>query len=208
MYVDQSLRVFVYAADPLSQAGITALLRGRDGLSLVDGTEVDLADVALVVVDAVDAATVRVLGAVQRDRTPGGRPRIVLVVSEIDPAGAAEALRAGAAGIVRRAAVTADGLVSAIGSVASGEGVVPSDLLDGLLRRPAEPPPTTGFGRPTEREVKVLRLLSEGCDTREVARALSYSERTVKNVIQDVTRRFGLRNRSHAVAFAVREGLI
>jgi DNA-binding NarL/FixJ family response regulator len=206
---DQTLRVFVYAADPLSQAGITALLRGRGGLRLVDGTEVDLADVALVVVDTVDAATVRVLGAVQRDRTPGGRPRIVLVVSEIDPAGAAEALQAGAAGIVRRATVTADGLVSAIGSVASGEGVVPSDLLAGLLRRrPAEPPPAAGFGRPTEREVQVLRLLSEGCDTREVARMLSYSERTVKNVIQDVTRRFGLRNRSHAVAFALREGLI
>jgi len=208
MDVDQSLRVFVYAADPLSQAGITALLRGRDGLSLVDGTEVDLADVALVVVDAVDAATVRVLGAVQRDRTPGGRPRIVLVVSEIDPAGAAEALRAGAAGIVRRAAVTADGLVSAIGSVASGEGVVPSDLLDGLLRRPAEPPPTAGFGRPTEREVKVLRLLSEGCDTREVARALSYSERTVKNVLHDVVTKLNAKTRSQAVAFAIREGLI
>jgi DNA-binding NarL/FixJ family response regulator len=208
MDVDQSLRVFVYAADPLSQAGITALLRGRGGLHIVDGTEVDLADVALVVVDTVDAATVRVLGAVQRDRTPGGRPRIVLVVSEIDPAGAAEALRAGAAGIVRRATVTADGLVSAIGSVASGEGVVPSDLLDGLLRRRPAPPPATGFSRPTEREVQVLRLLSEGCDTREVARMLSYSERTVKNVIQDVTRRFGLRNRSHAVAFALREGLI
>jgi DNA-binding NarL/FixJ family response regulator len=217
MDVDQSLRVFVYAADPLSQAGITALLRAASlrggGLSLVDGTEVDLADVALVVVDAVDAATVRVLGAVQRDRTPGGRPRSVLVVSEIDPAGAAEALRAGAAGIVRRAAVTADGLVSAIGSVAAGEGVVPSDLLEGLLRRRPggdirQAPPVAGFGRPTEREVQVLRLLSEGCDTREVARMLSYSERTVKNVIQDVTRRFGLRNRSHAVAFALREGLI
>ncbi|MEV4509127.1 LuxR C-terminal-related transcriptional regulator [Dactylosporangium sp. NPDC049525] len=208
MDVDQSLRVFVYAADPLSQAGITALLRGRGGLRLVDGTEVDLADVALVVVDTVDAATVRVLGAVQRDRIPGGRPRIVLVVSEIDPAGAAEALQAGAAGIVRRATVTADGLVSAIGSVASGEGVVPSDLLDGLLRRRPAEPPAAAFGRPTEREVQVLRLLSEGCDTREVARMLSYSERTVKNVIQDVTRRFGLRNRSHAVAFALREGLI
>jgi DNA-binding CsgD family transcriptional regulator len=61
---------------------------------------------------------------------------------------------------------------------------------------------------PSDRELRVLRLLSEGCDTREIAHRLCYSERTVKNVIQDVTRRFGLRNRSHAVAFALRQGLI
>jgi DNA-binding NarL/FixJ family response regulator len=200
--------VFVYAADPLSQAGITALLRGSGPVRLVDTADVDLADVALVVVDGIDATALRVVGAVQRDRTADGRPRIVLVVTDIDAAGATEALRAGAAGIVRRSSVTAEGLLSAITSVASGEAVVPSDLLGGLIHRSTGGSTMTAFARPTDREVQVLRLLSEGCDTREVAKVLSYSERTVKNVIQDVTRRFGLRNRSHAVAFALREGLI
>ena len=37
---------------------------------------------------------------------------------------------------------------------------------------------------------------------------LAYSERTVKNVIHDITARHQLRNRSHAVAYAVRQGLI
>jgi DNA-binding NarL/FixJ family response regulator len=37
---------------------------------------------------------------------------------------------------------------------------------------------------------------------------MSYSERTVKNVLHDITTGLQLRNRSHAVAYALREGLI
>jgi DNA-binding CsgD family transcriptional regulator len=60
----------------------------------------------------------------------------------------------------------------------------------------------------TQREIDVLKLVAEGLNTGEIARRLSYSERTIKNVIHDVTARFRLRNRSHAVAYAMREGLI
>ena len=42
----------------------------------------------------------------------------------------------------------------------------------------------------------------------EIATELCYSERTVKNVIHEVTSRLRVRNRAHAVAFALREGLI
>jgi DNA-binding NarL/FixJ family response regulator len=64
------------------------------------------------------------------------------------------------------------------------------------------------FSGLSEREVDVLRLVADGCDTAEIARSLCYSERTVKNVIHDVTSRLRLRNRSHAVAYAMRQGLI
>jgi DNA-binding NarL/FixJ family response regulator len=58
------------------------------------------------------------------------------------------------------------------------------------------------------REVAVLRLLADGFDTAEVARALCWSERTVKNAVHDITTRLRLRNRTHAVAYALRRGLI
>ena len=64
------------------------------------------------------------------------------------------------------------------------------------------------FSGLTEREAAVLRLLADGYDTAEVGRRLFYSERTVKNIIHDVTSRLELRNRAHAVAYAIREGLI
>ena len=41
-----------------------------------------------------------------------------------------------------------------------------------------------------------------------VGRRLFFSERTVKNIIHDVTSRLDLRNRTHAVAYAIRQGLI
>jgi DNA-binding NarL/FixJ family response regulator len=58
------------------------------------------------------------------------------------------------------------------------------------------------------READILRLVADGLDTNEIATSLSYSERTVKNVLHDVTSRLQLRNRSHAVAYALRQGMI
>jgi DNA-binding NarL/FixJ family response regulator len=60
----------------------------------------------------------------------------------------------------------------------------------------------------TDREIKVLKLLADGQDTAEVGRRLFYSERTVKNIVHDVTSRLNLRNRTQAVAYALRQGLI
>ena len=54
----------------------------------------------------------------------------------------------------------------------------------------------------------MLRLAADGLDTEEIAHHLAYSQRTVTNVFHDITCRFHLRNRTHAVAYAIREGLI
>jgi DNA-binding NarL/FixJ family response regulator len=58
------------------------------------------------------------------------------------------------------------------------------------------------------REVEVLRLLADGIDTLEIAQQLSYSERTVRNIIHGMLTRMKLRNRVHAVAYALRNGVI
>ena len=66
----------------------------------------------------------------------------------------------------------------------------------------------TSFTGLATREIEVLRLVADGFGTSEIAHQLSYSERTVKNVLHDITTRLQLRNRSHAVAYALRQGLI
>ena len=97
---------------------------------------------------------------------------------------------------------------------AAGDGTLPSDLLGrllqqvGRLQRQVLAPRGLSFSGLSEREVNVLRLVAEGLDTGEIATRMSYSERTIKNVIHDATTRLQLRNRSQAVAYAMREGLI
>jgi len=203
--------VLVIATDPLSRAGTVSQLREAAGIHLVDDGQLDGGDiVALVVADEVDAEATRTVRLLRRR----GVERIVLLVSRLDDKGLLSAVEAGIAGVLRRSQATPHQLGAAIRSVAAGEGTVPPDLLGrlldqvGHLQQQVLAPRGLTFSGLTEREVSVLRLLAEGFDTGEVGHRLYYSDRTIKNIIHDVTSRLDLRNRTHAVAYAIKQGLI
>jgi DNA-binding NarL/FixJ family response regulator len=206
----ERIPVFVFARDQISQLGMATQLRGQPAIHLVEEVDVDAARVALVIADEVDTETARVIQAIQRN----GCPRVVAVVTKVDDAGLLAAVEAGTCAIVRRADARTDVLIDAVRSADAGDGTIPPDLLGRLLDHVSHlqatvlAPRGLSFSGLTTREVDVLRLLADGYDTTEVASSLSYSERTVKNVVADVTRRHGLRNRTHAVAYALRQGLI
>jgi DNA-binding NarL/FixJ family response regulator len=201
--------VHVCAADPLSRVGITSQLRRAQGFGIVDG---ELPDdvVALVVAEELDNPTLGVM----RSLHGRGVRRILLLVSRVDDRGLLAAAEAGVTGVLRRSEATAGNLSAAIRSAAAGEGTLPPDLLGRLLRQVGQlqrqvlSPRGLTFSGLTEREAAVVRLLADGYDTSEIAGRLFYSERTVKNIIHDITSRLELRNRTHAVAYAIREGLI
>jgi DNA-binding NarL/FixJ family response regulator len=119
------------------------------------------------------------------------------------------ALQAGAVGYLRKDELTPETLSSAVRAAADGTGVVAPEMLEHLLAKlPENNEPKPAPARLTDREQQVLALIAAGHPTREVALELSYSERTVKNVLHDVVTKLNARSRSQAVAFAVREGLI
>jgi DNA-binding CsgD family transcriptional regulator len=60
----------------------------------------------------------------------------------------------------------------------------------------------------TEREQRVLAMIAEGREVREMARELAVAERTVKGTISIVLMKLGARNRPHAVALGVRAGYL
>jgi DNA-binding NarL/FixJ family response regulator len=134
--------------------------------------------------------------------------RVLVCSSDCGEDAVLAALQAGAVGYLRKDTLTTESLVAAVKAAANGAGVMERELLGSLLRGRSLDAPRGNGTRLTDREQQVLALIADGHPTREVALQLSYSERTVKNVLHDVVTKLNARSRSQAVAFAVREGLI
>lgn len=219
----ERIPVWVKALDPLSQFGLVYALRQRPEIALISDAGLAALQqsqspdqrpappvVALVAVDSLDAGAVQVL----RAATQRGCRRMVLIGSTIDDDALMTAVELGVSGVLRRTEATADRIVHLLQVAAAGDASLPRDLLGRLLgqvsRRQRHVPAPRGLSHTglSDRETQVLRLVADGKDTQEIARELSYSERTVKNVLHDVTSRLQLKNRSHAVAYALRQGLI
>jgi DNA-binding NarL/FixJ family response regulator len=208
--VPDPTRVRVRATDPVSEAGVASQLRVQHDLEVLSSDSPARPDVVVLVADRVDEPTA---AGIRATRDSGG-PRVVLVVGSVDGVEVLAAVEAGVAAIVRRCEATPDRLSTAIRAAATGDGHLPPDLLGRLLQqvgdaqRNAAAPTGLTFGGLTQRELTVLRLIADGYSTSEIATRMAYSERTIKNSIHDLVSRFHLRNRTHAVAFAVRQGLI
>lgn len=203
--------VALRAQDPISQAGVASQLRARPEVNVVEwGEEGTAPQVVVMVVDTVDEDVLRTLRRIQRT----SESRAVLVTTDIDEQKLVSAAECGVVGVIRRAQSTPEHLVQVIETVARGEGHLPSDLLGRLLAEVGRlqgqvlGPRGLHFTGLAAREVDVLRLVAEGYDTADIATKLAYSERTIKNVLHSVMTRLQLRNRSHAVAYAMRQGLI
>lgn len=203
------VQVYVLACDAISREGIVSQLHGN-GVDLVDERSLHPNVVALVVVEDVDEQATQQIRALRRR----GLERLVVIATRVEDGGLLAAVEAGATGFLRRSQSTAAVLADTIRTAAAGDGALPPDLLGrlmgqvGRLQRQVLNPRGLSFTGLTDREVKVLRLLAEGFDTNEVGKQLFLSERTVKNIVHDVTSRLNLRNRTHAVAYALRQGLI
>jgi DNA-binding NarL/FixJ family response regulator len=208
------IAVLVHATDPISQAGVVSQLRASPEIQVINASgndpQTDTHDVSLVVVDEVDESALRQIRACSRN----GNSRTVLVASRVDDAALVKAVEAGVVGLVMRNQATTQQLLTVLCGAARGDGAIPPDMLGrllvqvGRLQRQILAPRGLTFAGLAQREIDVLRLVAEGLDTAEIAAKLSYSERTVKNVLHEVTSRMQLRNRPQAVAYAIREGLI
>ncbi|MEU2308041.1 helix-turn-helix transcriptional regulator [Streptomyces misionensis] len=200
----------IYAQDLVLHIGIVQQLRQRPELELVSEGEADGAQISLVVVDNVDDEVTALLQRLQRNTGT----RTGLVVGTFESAALQRVIECGVGAVLRRAEADQDRLLHLVLALAKGEGVLPGDLLGkllthvGSLQRSALDPRGLSLSTLTAREADMLRLVAEGLDTAEIAAKTSYSERTVKNVLHEVTTRLQLRNRAHAVGYALRNGLI
>ena len=65
-----------------------------------------------------------------------------------------------------------------------------------------------GFSPLTDRELEVIKALAQGMSDRQIARSLGISEKTVRNHTSNIYRKLHIFDRTQAVIYAVREGVI
>lgn len=200
--------VTVVASDPITRAGIVSQLRRTRDILLVEQDGARPA-VALLVVESIDEAAARRVHELSRTGA-----KVVIVVSQFDPRAILPVLDRGVRAVLTRSEANAERLFSVLRSVAAGGVDLPPGVLRqlieqvGSVNRDVLAPRGLRFAGLTPRERDVLILVADGLSTREVAAKLAYSERTIKNVLQDLTTRLQLRNRTQAVAYALRNGWI
>lgn len=141
---------------------------------------------------------------------------IMLTVSEEDK-DLFYAVKAGAKGYIIKD-IKVDELVKTIITVSRGGAVIwPSlavklleEFSTGSLAQTASNPAYSKSEKQvlSEREREVLKLVAVGATNRDIAEKLVISENTVKVHLHNIMEKLHLRNRQHAAAYAIREGLV
>jgi DNA-binding NarL/FixJ family response regulator len=137
---------------------------------------------------------------------------VVVLTSEEHEQHMLAALRAGARGYLLKQ-VSRDDLLEALRAVRRGEVVLDHTLGGRLALRVAQAPNGSRRGgadpfRLSPREYEVLARLSDGRSNREIAVELCIGEETVRSHVKGILRKLRVNDRSHAIAVALRTGLV
>jgi two-component system NarL family response regulator len=118
-------------------------------------------------------------------------------------------LQAGGKGYILKDA-DPDSMLRAIRAVAHGESLLGPTIAEKLMRQfsalPGKQKPL--FDDLTPRELEVLQLIAEGQCNKDIAKALVISEKTVKNHINNIFSKLHIYDRSQAMLYAIRKGLV
>jgi DNA-binding NarL/FixJ family response regulator len=129
-----------------------------------------------------------------------------------------EGIKAGAQGYLLKDAEPED-LWRAIRTVHAGHTIIAPDLAQKMLRTfeggagsssaAASSSSSSRLMPPlTERELEVIRALAQGKSDRQIANSLGISEKTVRNHTSNIYRKLHIFDRTQAVIYAIREGVI
>jgi len=133
-----------------------------------------------------------------RAEAPGAR--IIILTTFDGDAEIQRALEAGADGYLLKN-MPQKQVVDAIRQVHAGKRRVPAELATRLAEY-------MGDESLTEREISVLKLVADGNRNRDIGERLFITEETVKVHVRHIMEKLGAKDRTQAVAIAVRRGII
>jgi len=115
-----------------------------------------------------------------------------------------DAMKMGAKGFIPKT-ISRDAMNNALRLVLAGDTYIPSGALAELQENDgagdSEDSPLASL---TKRELEVLDLLIEGHPNKQIAREMDLKEITVKVHLQNIYKKFGVSNRTHAVSLALK----
>jgi DNA-binding NarL/FixJ family response regulator len=147
--------------------------------------------------------------AVRRMREQSVDSAVIILTSYGDQAYVRQALEAGADGYLLKSSRPED-LIASIRSAARGRRALSPELLDGVLAD------LSGLAREQTRrssdlgqeDLEILRRAAQGATNREIGEAMNKSEIAIKKRLQVIFTKLSVVDRAHAVAEAIRRGLI
>lgn len=176
---------------------------GREAIDVARKLTPDLVVIDLMMPNIDGVTAIRSLRAV----SPVSK--LVVLTSSEDAQLAFGALEAGAHAFLLKS-MSGDELISAIERIVQGEIVIHPNITRQVLQavRRASQPESNPFAVLSEREMHVLRALADGASNAKLADTLAISEKTVKSHIGNILSKLHLADRTEAVAFAWRNGLM
>jgi DNA-binding NarL/FixJ family response regulator len=153
-------------------------------------------DVVLLEADANEWDACRLVAALRKRHRA---LRVIGTYSAIDRAHAMRAYQAGFRTLVARASGMA-AVAAAVRATLTRTEVVAMPVPETRATEPA--------GTLTARELDVLQLVGSGLTTREISVRLGISPKTVENHKQRIFAKLGVQNQAHAVAVALRSGML
>ncbi|MFF4309954.1 helix-turn-helix transcriptional regulator [Streptomyces sp. 900105755] len=202
----------VRASDAILEHAVGAYLESSARVRLRTAQELPDANVSVLLLDAVDDHWISVMRQ-DAARTPGTPVPVVMIADHITERQLSPAVEYGLTSFLYRDDLNLDRLVGAVAEAGAGRCRMPDDLVAHLIAELADrqrQQTLTDLSRRDGllvREIEVLRMLSEGMNTVEIADKMSYSERTIKGIIHEAVKRLHVRNRTQAVAYAIRTGV-
>jgi DNA-binding NarL/FixJ family response regulator len=177
---------------------VAAASSGREALDLAQRLRPDL---VLLDLSLPDMPGLDVLAGL---RSEPESPRVLVLTIHDDDDVVLEAVRAGAEGYVLKTA-SREELLAAVRRVGAGGHAFDEVVIGALLRRET---PRAGVAELSGREREVLQLVAEGLTNRDVAARLFLSADTVNGHLDNIYRKLGVSDRAHAVAVALRRGIL
>jgi DNA-binding NarL/FixJ family response regulator len=205
-------RIFVVGEHPVCRHGMAQVINSAEDLVVCgDAATVaqaaaaltaSRADLLLLDLPGGDGAAVAAIRHLRAEQ-----PKLFILLSgiESDSHHVLALLRAGAHGYLRKSEGLSD-FLTAVRKVLDGQIYLHPDFgsqLVSSLARGGEMPPVASVERLTAREREVLRLLGAGHDSREIARQLQLSPKTVEAHRQRIREKLGFASTIQLVRFAV-----